>query len=51
MKINTKNDSWLLDIEMFKEEKHKSKQGSLGVRTKCKQDHNNTPTFTHIGHR
>lgn len=37
-------------IEMFKE-KHKGKQGSLGIQTKCKRDHNNTPTFTDIGHR
>ncbi len=29
----------------------KSKQGSLGLQTKCKQDHDNTSTFTDIGHR
>lgn len=32
-------------------EKHKSKQGLLGLQTKCKQDHNNTASFTDIGHR
>lgn len=44
--------SWLY-LWSFKEE-HKSKQarvGRSGLQTKCKQDHNNTSTFTDIGQR
>lgn len=53
MKINTKMivGYYLYTFFFFLKRNTKASKDSLGLQTKCKQDHNNTSTFTDIGHR